>query len=159
MEFILPLKFEHLLQQPSDDKYWVQEFVNLESWDDKRQSRQLDIIMNELFKSNESPCEIKNLFDILYSFISQVDKVSPENQEKIVNFITAAFNNMIDIIEKNVAGLEDYLEQLKIYLFLLYGIFTKFKTFSSVKSLKVINKALPIVRKISLPGKPEARLI
>lgn len=158
MVFLFPVKLEHLVQQPSDSRYWVQDFVNLEKWDEKRQSKQLEKLMSELFGSPESPLEISRYFDILYSFVQQISTLAPDTQKKLVELITAGFNEVITLSEKKFGQSEAFLDHYKMYITLIYGIFIKSKTFDSTKSLKVLNKSLLSIKKFYLPEKPEDRL-
>lgn len=159
MEFVLPLKLELMLDEPNDSRYWVQEFVNLDQWDEKRQSKQLEKIMKELFGTNEASLEIAKNFDILYSFIMQIEKVAPGIQEEVVNILVAAFNNLANLTEKEPLEKDGLLGYFKMYFVLVHGVFVKFKCFQSVKCLKVLNKALMLVKNLYMPDKPEDRLV
>ena len=159
MEFVLPLKFDHLLEQPSDSKYWVQEYSKVSSWDEKRQQKQLEKIIDELFKDPEVSLQIFRYFDILYSFIHQIDKLTADSQEKLINIVVVAFNNVINLSEKNAGSPNELLDCFKMYEVLFYGIFTKCKTIKSEKCLKVVNRSLNIINKLYLPEKPEGRLV
>ena len=160
MEFVLPLKLEHLQEQPSDHKYWVQELVSVAGWDAKRQAKQLEKLTKELFSSQEYAFEIPKYFDLLYSFVVQIESLTTDNQQELVNILTAAFNEEVTASEKlDASSLADTKECFSMHFLLIYGVFVKCKTFVSRKSLVLINKALVLAKKLYLPDKPETRFV
>ena len=95
----------------------------------------------------------------MYSFIHQIDKLTADSQEKLINIVVVSFNNVINLSEKNAGSPNELLDCFKMYEVLFYGIFTKCKTIKSEKCLKVVNRSLNIINKLYLPEKPEGRLV
>lgn len=159
MEFVLPLKFENLSEQPTDNRYWVEDLISLEKWEESRQLKQLEKIIDDLFYTNERCLNIGNYFDILYSFIYSVEKLSPETQKKVSDIVVGGYQRLIQISEKDPNENNQFLDSYKMYLALLLGIFTKNKNFISTKCIELINDSLPIIKALYAPEKPNQRLL
>jgi hypothetical protein len=159
MEFVLPLKFESLQEQPADNRYWVQELTIDDSWDEKRYSKQLDKIVDHLFGSERKCLEISSCFDMLYSFIQIIDKLKPDHAKRVSEIIKSSYLSLLKISQIDISQPEEFLEAYKRYLVLLLGIFTRLKTFVAEKTMEVISDSLPILKKLYAPDKPEQRLL
>lgn len=159
MEFALPLKFEHLAEDRNDNKFFVQNVFKVDNWDENRQKKQLEKAMNILFSTDESAFEIKKFFDVFYAFVYHFQKLSSEIQDEVLKIVTAAFNAVVSYSEKNPVQDEDTLECYKMYLVLLYGIFTKAKGISGSKAFKVLSRSLPQFKNLYSPEKPDTRFL
>ena len=159
MEFILPLKFENLLDQPTDDRYWVQELVPINTWEERQIAKQLDRIINQLYATDERCLEIAVQFDTLYSMIYFYDKLNAEHSKQVVDLVCGLFKYLVEYAQANELQNERLLECFKRYLVLFLGVFTRNRSLVGLKFMELINNSLPIIKKLYLPDKPEQRML
>ncbi|CAG9329928.1 unnamed protein product [Blepharisma stoltei] len=164
MELILPNKFEHLLDEPSDDKYWVQGYKKVTEWNTTRQKNEFDTIMNSLFCTDTSCLAIISNFDIVYSFVYHCEELKPENQELLTDMLSASLINLVKLADVKQEDSTELRNAFKMYILLLSHIFAKLKNQNLakalLKALKAIKSALQNALKAVYPGGvPEDRLI
>lgn len=164
MELILPIKFEHLRDEPSDDKYWVRNYKNVAGWSLVKRKEKLEIIMNELFCTDSSCLTIYKNFDIIYSFVFHAEEIGPENQDLLIDMLSASLNSLVGLSNVKFESVFDLKNSLKMYVLLLSQCFAKIKPPNSskpfLKALKAIKLAVQNLMKIVYQsGKPEDRMI
>lgn len=75
MEFYLPLKPEDILNEPSDNRVWVQTLTHIPSLPESQQREKLEELKNSLFSQEDSPLLVLAHFELLFSFVNSLSSL------------------------------------------------------------------------------------
>jgi condensin complex subunit 1 len=122
MEFVLPAKLDHLLDEPSDNRYWVENPPSVSDLSKERQKSLLKEVRDRLFAYDESCLEILKEFETLFAFTHATDKLDVKIQLSLQQVLAAGLNELISQIEMKVADSDQGKIAIQMYVLLLAGV-------------------------------------